>query len=590
MKRKILFILIAALTVLTTFFSVVAYAYDYDVVYEDTKNNENYDPNAPEFKNNNLLKWDTQSIADIPKSSGAFYIANGASVNKLKKNLLNFDLFCSDSEYIDRASKGEKLVYELYLIRQGTDTEYYESVAYQITWDGLRQKMTITNLFELKQYQSSRFSPILSLFDEDGAPKDFKFKQVTQEESEHNGWTKGDWHMRINFEVPSVYTEYRFLFRFAQIGTYTKKVWDFWPFKSHQEVFYDDENPKMQAFIASDVRSYYYVLNAINQADSLDEEFQDEEMRTYVSNVLGGEEQKINVEYLENISDGIPFAHKVKTTATVKIIRGATEIPIDDVCRSLDIPGVNALLSPAKNFVKGADGTYTAYYYPSVYLEAKTVDGNVEQYILDPNKSYEDFFMQLVNDEIINNATYEYLFATRVLQAYPQLAGMQESEIFGYWGYAVIPNTFSVNQAVSELFNTQLKFDGIVKAFDFEQPLSLGAYNKLLKDYNYGWLERIWNDVWGTLTVCNAKHVCLFADCTTSDAYASMNGEGFGNTSGLAGNTVTGAIEDVGAAVEIIITNPNVQRSIGLSSVIAIIIGAIILVFYLDYKGVYRRK
>lgn len=264
-----------------------------------------------------------------------------------------------------------------------------------------------------------------------------------------------------------------------------------------------------------------------------------------------------------------------------------TTLSPDDVAGALGINGVNALISPCRDFTYNANtGVYEAYYYPSVYLESRTVSGNMNQYILNPNKSYAEYYSQLVEDEVITQDLYEYMYSTQILQLYPQCGSILPENLYGYFGYIVIPATFTYNQAFKELFNTKLTFDGVVKSLDYEHSISLSAYNKLLKDYDYSWLARLWNDVWGALTECNAQHIFIFADCTATQGFVNANGgTAIDDTDGLIQNTVGTALknvaENVGDGLDDFGAGFSKSAGVGLGSLLVIGI-IVLLVMYRD--------
>ena len=593
-KKNFLLIILGVLVALSSAFAIVASAAQgdvYDYEYIDSGNIENYNPE--EVMKNELtgavLDWKNLKIPDISLSDGPYYFLPGASVSKNNKNLLAFTVFCQGDKMQELYADSARLKFEISLLRQGlTNDKYYEQVAYSIEFNPITKKITVVNALELKQYASSRFAPLLTFQYADGTTKEFEWEKVTPELAQELGYIEGDYYLRLGFEVPSPYVEYKAIFRMQRnplkfrverenailgfIGGTEKTV-----------LYYDDEKTHEYA-ISSDKRSYYNVLYNMNAANALETQFgEDSEMLEYAQNVLQGEETQVTVSYLENIGENIPFAKKVEKTATVRMWDGAAELNSLDVAIGLGLPSVNALISPCEKFtLNETTGVYEAYYYPGVYLESKTTDGNVMQYILNPNVSYADFYGQFVDDGIITQDLYEFLFADRILNKYTKMQGLTPDKVYGYFGYVLIPDTFTFDQAFAELFDTQLKFKGVVKAFDYEHSISLASYNKLLEDYDYGWLARIWNDVWGALTQCNAKHLVIFADTTETDAFTNMNGsDGIGDTDGLINNTVGSATENVLENVGDFLENP-LNGSGGSMFIIVLIAAAIILFIYRD--------
>ena len=484
-------------------------------------------------------------------------------------------------------SENARLGFNISLLRQGlTNGKYFESASYAVEYNPTTKKITILNSQEYKQYASSRFAPLLTFENADGTPKEFHFEEVTEDIANAYGWVKGDYYLRLAFEVASPYVEYKALFRMQRnpLKIRTEREGAFLGIFGGEEkkiLYYDNERTHEYS-IASDARSWWNVVNAMNDAEKLEDEFgAGTEMLEYAQNVLKGEETQVKVSFLENIGEKIPFAKKVQKTVTVRMWDGASELNSLDVAVALGKESTNALISPCEKFTYNANtGVYDGYYYPGVYLEAKTSDGNTMQYVLNPNNSYADFYGKFVNDGIITQDLYEFLFAERIINQYPEMQGLTPEEVYGYWGYVLIPDTFTFNQAFAELFDTQLKFKGVVKAFDYEHSISLASYNKLLEDYDYGWLSRIWNDVWGILTQCNAKHLVIFADTTETRAFTNMNGsEGIGDTDGLINNGIGTTVDAVIGEVGDFLQNPLNGSGSSMFIIVILAVGLVLFIF-----------
>ena len=594
-KRKIyILFLVLLFTLSLSAFTITAQAYSVTRYYYDSETDYNYNPEdfpAIPVHGNGWLWWKDLSLTDIDKTDGPFIFAPGASISKYKENKLSFVLACTDNNIVNYSQLGDYFEFQLTLLRQGsTDSTYIESVTYCFSYDYKKELLTIFKAGEIKQYQSNKFSPVLTNSTDNAATGtyDFKFEYNTSKDPVA-GLPDDTKYMRIYFELDSPYIEYSVLFRMNRYQIKQREVWDVWPFTKKTETYTETIE---EYAVLSDTRSYYSVLDNMRTAGKIDYELKDTAVYDYCTDVLLGEDIVVDVEYLENIN-GTPFAKKVKAKATVRAWDDIEELSTVDVSTALNVSGVNTLISACKGFYKGADGVFRANYYSGVYLEAKTVDGKVKQYILDPNKSYADFYKPLVNDGIITQNLYDYEF-NEILKKYPALNGFKPEEVYGYFGYIVIPETFSLNQAYAELFNSKLKFDGVVNCFEFEEELSLNSYNKLLKDYNYSWLSRLWNGVWGTLTQLNAKHVVLHADCSTSKAYGSMNGSTeIGNTSGLVGNEIGGAVETIVEELDNVakdINNLLFGGSGGIPWLLIILLGGVVIYFIQKQQKTKKRR
>ena len=594
-KKNFLLIILGVLVALSSAFAVVASAGEYEQAefeynYVDSGNVENYDPEeVAKTYASDVYDWENKKISSLSKSDGPYYFLPGASVSNKHENLLAFTIFCQGDKMAELYDDSARLQFEIMLLRQGlTENKFFEMVGYTIEYNPVQKKINVINATELKQFASSRFAPILTFKNQNDEIIEFGWNEVTEEIANDHGYIKGDYYMRICFEVPSPYVEYKALFRMQRNPLKVKAVrenaiFGFIGGEVKNVLYYDNEKTHEYA-VASDVRSYHGVLAKMQEAQKLEEEFADHpEMLEYAQNVLKGEETQVKVSYLENIGEKIPFAKKVEQTVNVRMWEGQQTLNSLDVAVALGKESTNALISPCEKFTYNAQNVvYESYYYPGVYLESKTTDGNTMQYVLNPNNSYADFYGKFVNDGIITQDLYEFLFAERIINKYPEMQGLTPEEVYGYWGYVLIPETFTFDQAFAELFDTQLKFKGVVKAFDYEHSISLASYNKLLEDYDYGWLSRIWNDVWGTLTQCNAKHLVIFADTTETDAFTNMNGsEGVGDTDGLINNGVGSTVEIVGDTVGDFLKNP-LNGSGGSMFIIVLIVAGVLLFIYRD--------
>ena len=587
-KRKFLLLILALLTAFSTTLAVTAFAYT--VEYYETGEEDNYDAERLDETEKNLLYrsrnihyyWSSAPFIGLPKSDGPFYFQGGASVGAVRENILCFNLFCNNETWANFAKDTEHAYeFDLSLLRKHGD-KYAEMTTYNFAFDPREDKLTIAKLLEVKNYNSARFNPILSIVNEDNEIKDLKFTKVTKEQADLNGWIEGDYVLRLAFEVDT-YQEYSVFF---SARNYERNVYEKFSLKHFKTMQYDEisENHTDFYMVCSDIRSYYQVVNAINEAGKLEEEFTEIEMQQYATKVLGGKETSVRVEYLENVADGVPFAKKVQKTCNIYMWEDDTELTSSEVAYALNLPGVNTLISACEGFKKDSDGIFKAKYYPGVYLDAKTEDGKSMQYILNPNNSFNDFYQPLVEDGVITEDLKNY-YLNQLITTYPVLNGFTGDQIYGYFGYVVIPETFTFNRAYSELFGDKVNFDGVVQAFGFEGAISLTAYNKLLKDYNYPWLSRIWNDVWGTLVQCNATHVMLYADCTSSKAYYTMNGATeIEDTNGLVHNQIEGSLIEFGEKISN--TTKNVSdllkgRSNSISAIfIVLILGIVVFIVF----------
>ena len=196
-------------------------------------------------------------------------------------------------------------------------------------------------------------------------------------------------------------------------------------------------------------------------------------------------EQYIKFEYLKRI-DGTPFAEKVQTLINVPVYENHT-IKLNDVKKALKCKQFGVMQSYCDTFEYDSEtNTYKAVYYKSVYLNAKTVDGNSMNYYLDCNLSFQDYFGGFVGDGIIDSDLFEW-YLNKIHVTYAALDGYKADNIYGYWGVIIIPHGNDFNQLWADMFGNKTTFSGVLEKFMYTRNLKASEYNKLLRDYQYGW-------------------------------------------------------------------------------------------------------
>ena len=555
MKKQRLFltILLVFTSILTSIFGVVASAASYDVDYDEENTKYEYDEG---YSSSDVAK----KLSDIETSDGTFFFERGASIYLKDTNILSFNVSTKNSDAINyekglantTSDTWYEYEYVISLIRKNENNAYgSEATAYLVNFSTRTKKYTVSNLIKAKSPYTSDLT-INNLFNtSDGQFEPLSFSEVYDSTGKFERYKS-----RIYAKVGSVYDKYTAVFSYKKIRYKAEAKFKLkWPWQSGIANFWTytteiTSTVEDKSLIKSDERSYDFVLGKAIEAGEVKLEAEDgdtqkeTEIKESLNNIVNGEEKTVNIEYLKNIGD-TPFAEKVKAQITLKIPANTTTLSPDAVASALNVANVNCLLSQCKEFALNGS-SYVATYSKSVWLSAKTVDGNSLNYFLDPNLSYEDYFGALARDGIISEDLYDYIFYTKIINEYTQLSGLSPADVYGYFGYIVIPETFTYNQAFAEMFGAQTKFDGIVRNFEYSHSLSLSAYNKLLKDYDYSRLERVWNGVWGALTQCNATHYIIFADATTTESFINENsGSTITDTDSLIGNKVEKVIEDI---------------------------------------------
>lgn len=267
----------------------------------------------------------------------------------------------------------------------------------------------------------------------------------------------------------------------------------------------------------------------------------------YVDNALT---KDITVKYLTPIANNVPFAKKVSKDITVKLNADGTVNAVD-VCQLVGVPYFELFGTIYNGIEQTSENVFTVTYPCDLWLASKTVDGKTVNHFLNVNVSYQEYFYPFVADGIIEQGLYEYLFATAVTNKYPEVSaqGLSYGDVYGYWDYVALPETVTLNTLLANVLDVDAKYKGFTKEFHYESSISKSAYQKLLSDYNYSWLESGWNSIFGTGTSAethNATHYVLICDPYLKDGLVSDSGDEDKNAGGSVGDQ---AGDDLGAWV-----------------------------------------
>lgn len=322
-----------------------------------------------------------------------------------------------------------------------------------------------------------------------------------------------------------------------------------------------------------------------------------------------GINQFIALDYLKRI-DGTCFARKVQTYVNVPVYDNHTVL-LSDVKKALNLKSFGVMQSYAKEIVYDAEtDVYTVVYYKSVYLNAKTVDGNSNNYYLDCNLSFADFYSlflnddgytytaadvqkaksagmtikqgQTVNGQVLDDGCYEYFWNS--IQDDKIHGNYEPSEVYGYWGFVAIPETHTLNALWADLFGTTTNYLGEMKSFMYTKQLTWGAYQCLLTDYGYGFLEKVWESAVGFFTTYEANFYILYIDSEETEFMIAENGaEDINDNHGAFYKGVEDVIEDVKEWF----SRP--ENIVKLCIVVAVVLAVLILV-YLIVRNVKKMR
>lgn len=284
----------------------------------------------------------------------------------------------------------------------------------------------------------------------------------------------------------------------------------------------EGRNNYIEETLDSSVVSVYDVLKNISMSETLDSlGDKKEEAESIVFNYAT---QKVQIVYLKRIGT-TPFATTVRAYVDVPV--ADNEIRVADVRNALGLDTMAVMQSSCDYFKYDADeDIYRAYYYKSVWLSAKTADGNNQDLFLDCNLSFKDFYEPLARDGILPTGDdgYEYFF-NRMKYNFPELEGLKEHEVYGYFGYVALPKTYTFSQLFFEVFDaSKANYQGTVDSICNLGNLSKESYAKLLDDYNYGFLSQVWNIGVGAFAGYEAYHYSFYVDSGILESFVAHNG------------------------------------------------------------------
>ena len=286
-------------------------------------------------------------------------------------------------------------------------------------------------------------------------------------------------------------------------------------------------NAKYSKVIITDTRSYSSVLTNMIDKKGLDlsQEYDaenppfnaTEEVYKSWQDIHNGiiVDTDITLSYLEEIENSF-FALKKTVTLNVKRNNVTGEIFKDEVLSKLNLPDFKCYIANFKKFDEISEKVYNVDYLKAITFTAETSDGNTFNYYLDINNTYADVFNPFIETQTLPDGASE-TFYNSMLNDYPEIEDIPKEDLYGFFGFVMIPNTYTINSALAEIFGETTKFDGVLKHKYLKLGVTAGDYAKLLSDYNYGWLSIVWNEVAGFVAGTTADCYLLIAEPTKEE-------------------------------------------------------------------------
>lgn len=232
----------------------------------------------------------------------------------------------------------------------------------------------------------------------------------------------------------------------------------------------------------------------------------------------------VNVWYLEEVQ-GTPFSKEV-LKRDVKVPFYSTSMSYHVLAKAVGKRDFRVFSNDAYTFEydKGSN-TFNAVYEPFIWIKGRTEDGNDIDCYAGTNVTFADYYKPFVDTGVISQEAYEQYYNANILSKYPQLMGTKREELYGYWGYIVLPETHSFNTAIVDLLNVDATYSGAVSNIHFTTDINYNQYRTLLNEFGYTFLERVWNTVFSAITEQSfkAENYIFYCDPNSSKAYINEN-------------------------------------------------------------------
>lgn len=308
-----------------------------------------------------------------------------------------------------------------------------------------------------------------------------------------------------------------------------------------------------------------------------------------VSGYAGTPEMKtITVKYLEQIGNS-PFATQKKAKVAVPMTDGK---PVyDDICSAMGNTSLKCLGATVAGFEQDTFDVYTAKYESSFYLQVKQEDGHYDEAYLKLEKSLDEFVNGLVERDIFEAGTFSYAL-NDIRTKYPECESYESDEIYGLWGYVVVPETTSLNSVFADLLRVDPEYPAIINRFEENGTVKAGPYRDMLKsEYDYGWWSSLtsWFFTWLTNELtAPVQHVFFYADLKETEGGIDKSAGTDGSTLDLIGKGIGDALgsltDTIGKLFQKEDSKDKTLRSILVLSGVVTVAGAAVAIAYLWYK------
>lgn len=307
-----------------------------------------------------------------------------------------------------------------------------------------------------------------------------------------------------------------------------------------------DDKDGYSGTIDSDIRSSKGVLENMQSVGALEEEFPDVNLRAQAEAVLQEKEiRRITLSYLAPIGN-TTFAERVEKTvqyAFPSTQSNPTTLNVREICSKFDIP-INVLGSNIDEFKMntstGRTDYYEAIYGYAVYITPRTASGNEVdstgaesvRYAL-ALTSFEEYYEAKIDDRYLTLERCAVIY-NNLRTDNADLQGYKSNEVYGYWGFALVPKSLNLRDIFSRVFNTQTTVGGVRMLDEYSKNITMTDWNdyinyiKSLNDYQYHLYEIFTSAFTTAVTPVGGKvtHYIFYADVSEDykNAYIGENG------------------------------------------------------------------
>ena len=269
--------------------------------------------------------------------------------------------------------------------------------------------------------------------------------------------------------------------------------------------------------VQSPFASPYSILSDLRKSGDLEDTFTGREYEQAIEVLDKVEFKNITVERLVQIED-TPFATTKRDVVRVPV--RSEGVFYENVCSALEVDSLAVLDAYPRKLLKlTSDGIYRVEYNHAAWFHATNADGYGMDLFLSINSSYADFYNHQAintatdgtNNAIITNEMLEY-FLNEIKREYPALEQYGSENIYGYWGFMAIPDTYTLDDVFQDVFGVATQYKGIAKYFRYKRKISVSAYNRLLDDYQYNWLAGLYHNVTAGALGYDATYYLVYMD------------------------------------------------------------------------------